>query len=138
MHRLPLLPVYARHFSDPADPAERGRRLQSLFQAHEKKLLTRLLDWLRQRDDIFIVGPDNPDLRAPTVSILPKKKSLDEVFEKLTEKKLMLGRGHFYGARPLMGMNIPIDPGVLRFSFLHYTVREEVDQLIDGLAAALD
>lgn len=130
--------VYAHHFNDPADPAERGRKLRELFQAHERPLLSRLLDWLRQREDVFIVGPDDPELRAPTVSILPKRKTVDEVFGKLVEKRLMLGQGHFYGARPLMGMNIPIDPGVLRVSFLHYTTADEVEQLIDGLGTALD
>ena len=96
-----------------------------------------LLDWLRQRDDIYLVGPDNPELRVPTVSIVPKKKSIDEIFAVLTVKKLMVGQGHFYGVRPLMGLNIPINPGVLRLSFIHYTIEDEVIQLIDGLSAAL-
>lgn len=130
--------VYDHHFSDPADPAEKGRRLKDLFQDHEKRLLAPLLEWLRNRDDVSIVGPDDPDLRAPTVSILPKRKSLDAVYGVLTQKKIMAGQGHFYGARPLMGVNIPIETGVLRLSFLHYTTGEEVGRLIDALAAALD
>ncbi len=40
------------------------------------------------------------------------------------------GQGHFYGVRPLMGMNIPIETGVLRLSFLHYTTKDEIRQLI--------
>ena len=129
--------VYAHHFSKAVDPAEKGRRLKRLFQDHESRLLAKLLDWLRQRDDIFIVGPEDPELRVPTVSIVPKKKSLDEIFAVLTKKKLMTGQGHFYGVRPLMGLNIPIDTGVLRLSFLHYTIEDEISQLIDGLSAAL-
>jgi len=80
---------------------------------------------------------DDPTRRVPTVSIVLKKKSVDEIFGILTEKKLMAGQGHFYGVRPLMGMNIPIDTGVLRLSFLHYTTEDEIDQLIEGLCAAL-
>jgi selenocysteine lyase/cysteine desulfurase len=34
-------------------------------------------------------------------------------------------------------MNIEDDPGVIRMSFLHYTSREEIDQLIEGLKVAL-
>lgn len=109
-----------------------------MFQSYEAKLLTPLMDWLRQRDDITIVGPDNPELRAPTVSIVPKKRSINDIFTVLTARKLMTGCGHFYGVRPLLGMNIPIDTGVLRFSFLHYTTKDEVTQLIEGLGAALD
>lgn len=129
--------VYKHHFLERVDPAEKGRRLKTLFQDHEGRLLAKLLQWLRQREDVFIVGPDDPVQRVPTVSIIPKKKSIDEVFAVLTAKKLMAGQGHFYGVRPLMGMGIPLDTGVLRLSFLHYTIEEEVEQLIDGLSAAL-
>lgn len=130
--------VYDHHFSEPADPAEKGRKLKQLFQKHETALLTTLMNWLKQRTDIRIIGPDDPALRVPTVSILPKKRSIADVFAVLTEKKLMTGQGHFYGVRPLMGMNIPVDTGVLRLSFLHYTTADEIQQLIDGLSAALD
>lgn len=129
--------VYEHHFSKTVDHAEKGRRLKKLFQDHERSLLAKLLEWLRQRDDICIVGPDDPKLRVPTVSIMPKKRSIDEIFTVLTAKKLMAGQGHFYGVRPLMGMDIPINTGVLRLSFLHYTIEDEINQLIDGLSAAL-
>ena len=130
--------IYAHHFDELIDQAEKGRKLKKLFQEHECRLLAPLLEWLRERDDVFIVGPDDPEIRVPTVSILPTRKSVDEVFAGLTSRKLMVGQGDFYGVRPLMGMNIPIDPGVLRMSFIHYTTEDEVAQLIDGLAAALD
>ena len=130
--------VYAHHFEEAVDAAERGRRLHDLFQTHEKKLLTPLLGWLRNRNDVRIVGPDDPELRAPTVSIIPQKKRISEVVSVLTEHKLMVGSGDFYGVRPLLDMNIPLDPGVLRLSFLHYTSEQEIEQLISGLTAALD
>lgn len=129
--------VYEHHFPMVVDQAEKGRHLKKLFQDHERRLLATLLEWLRQRDDIYIIGPDDPGMRVPTVSIVPKKKSIDEIFEVLTAKKLMAGQGHFYGVRPLMGLNIPIDTGVLRLSFLHYTTEEEISQLIEGLSTAL-
>jgi selenocysteine lyase/cysteine desulfurase len=49
----------------------------------------------------------------------------------------MLGKGHFYAVRPLIDMNIPQDPGVIRISFLHYTSMDEIEQLIQGLEKAL-
>ncbi|MCA1795201.1 MAG: aminotransferase class V-fold PLP-dependent enzyme, partial [Desulfobacteraceae bacterium] len=105
--------VYDHHFSDPAadaaaaDQAEKGRQLKQLFLDHETALLTTFLDWLKKRSDIRIIGPADPALRAPTVSILPKDKPMDDVFAALTAKKIMAGQGHFYGVRPLMGMHIP-------------------------------
>ncbi|WP_228016472.1 aminotransferase class V-fold PLP-dependent enzyme [Leptolyngbya ectocarpi] len=130
--------VYQHHFSKTVSQAEKGRQLKTLFQTHERKLLTKLLEWLRQRDDIDIVGPDKPTLRTSTVAVIPKRKSIDEVCTVLAEKKLMVGQGSFYSVRPLEGMHIPVDTGVLRMSFLHYTIEDEIDQLIDGLTAALD
>ena len=49
----------------------------------------------------------------------------------------MLGMSNFYAVRPLIDMDIPRQPGVLRISFLHYTSMEEMNQLIEGLKVAL-
>jgi selenocysteine lyase/cysteine desulfurase len=49
----------------------------------------------------------------------------------------MVGSGHFYATRLLDALGIPLDPGVLRMSFLHYTTEADVDQLLEGLEAAL-
>lgn len=129
--------VYTHHFAEEATPTEKSHRVHDLFQDHEKLLLSPLLGWLRERDDVRIVGPDDPELRAPTVSIIPKNKPISEVYNVLTEHKLMVGDGDFYAVRPLQGMNIPLEPGVLRLSFVHYTNEQEIDQLINGLTAAL-
>jgi selenocysteine lyase/cysteine desulfurase len=129
--------VYAHHFDEEVDTAEKGRRIHHLFTMHEQALLGNLLGWLRQRDDVQIVGPDDPEERAPTVSIIPTKKSIADVKQTLLEHKLMVNSGDFYGVRPLQDMNIPLDPGVLRLSFLHYTTQQEIDQLIGGLEKAL-
>lgn len=129
--------VYEHHFDGEAKPAQRNKALNGLFRDHEKELMEPLLDFLRPRDDIRIVGPHQLENRAPIISIIPKNKSIDEVYTLLTKYKLMLGTGNFYAVRPLMDMNIPTDPGVLRISFLHYTTMEEINQLIEGLKAAL-
>ena len=129
--------VYTHHFDDEATASERNRALNSLFREHEQVLLERLLDFLRSREDVQIVGPTTSIDRAPTISIIPKNKSMNKVYETLTKHKLMLGIGDFYAVRPLMDMGIPRPPGVLRISFLHYTSIKEIDQLIAGLKAAL-
>ncbi|NNJ57764.1 MAG: nitrogen fixation protein NifS, partial [Lutibacter sp.] len=56
----------------------------------------------------------------------------------LVKHKLMLGIGNFYAVRPLIDMNIPLQPGVLRISFLHYTSIEDLNQLIHGLKVVLE
>ena len=129
--------IYEHHFSEDATPAERNLKLTQLFRQTEKTLMEPLLEFLRSRQDIQILGLDHTEARVPTVAILPLEKDIENVYTSLTKHKLMLGIGDFYAVRPLMDMGIPLDPGVLRMSFLHYTSKEEIDQLIEGLKAAL-
>ena len=129
--------VYDHHFKDNASPYEKNIALNDLFQTHEKALLQRLLDFLKSRDDVQIVGPDHTEDRAPIISIIPLKKNIKKVYTALIEQKLMLGMSNFYAVRPLIDMDIPRQPGVIRMSFLHYTSIEEIDQLIEGLKVAL-
>ncbi|GAA4281053.1 aminotransferase class V-fold PLP-dependent enzyme [Gaetbulibacter aestuarii] len=129
--------VYEHHFDEDAEPAERNRKVNALFHAHEQELLEHLMAFLRSRDDLKIIGPDQAKGRSPIISIIPKNKSLDDFYGALTEHKLMLGKGHFYAVRPLNDMEVATQPGVLRISFLHYTSMADINQLIGGLKAAL-
>ena len=129
--------VYAHHFEEEISPAARGRRLHQLFSDYEKSLLKPLLDFLKSRDDVLIIGPDDPNIRAATVTILPLKKSVTDVVAALEKERLMVGSGNFYGVRPLKAMKINLDPGVIRMSFIHYTTLDEIEHLIRGLTVAL-
>ena len=129
--------VYKHHFSEEVTPANKNKALNNLFQKHENILLKHLLDFLKSRNDIQFVGPESLEDRAPIVSIIPKNKNIKKVYSDLIKHKLMLGIGNFYAVRPLMDMNIPEQPGVIRISFLHYTSMKEMNQLIAGLKIAL-
>jgi selenocysteine lyase/cysteine desulfurase len=78
-----------------------------------------------------------PDTRTSTVTIKPLSKSVKEVADTLEAEKLMVASGDFDGVRQLAEMNIEVDPGVIRMSFLHYTTQAEIDHLIRGLNVAL-
>ncbi len=129
--------VYSHHFDDEVDATERGRRLAVLFQDHERALLGKLLGWLADREDVRVLGPTDPDLRAPTVSLLPLRMNVEELHRALTERRIMAAVAHFYAVRPLEAMDIPSAPGVLRVSFIHYTTEDEVDRLITALDESL-
>ena len=129
--------VYKHHFDDNTGSAIKGQRLHRLFSDYESSLLTPLLDFLKTRNDVLIVGPDDPRIRAPTVTILPLNKPVPVVVAELEKQKLMVGSGDFDGVRQLNEMNIELDPGVIRMSFLHYTNKDEIDRLISGLTIAL-
>lgn len=129
--------LYEHHFNQTTTPNKKNDALRKLFRVHETELLEPLLEFLRSREDIQIVGPETTNNRLPIVAIIPKRKSIEEVYKALVNHKLMPGYGDFYAVRPLIDMNIELDPGVLRLSFVHYTSKEEIDQLIEGLQIAL-
>ena len=129
--------IYEHHFDQEANASQRNNALNTMFREHEKALLEHLLAFLKSRDDIQIVGPDYATGMLPIVSFIPRHKSIAKVYASLTEHKLMLGTGDFYAVRPLMDMGIPLKPGVMRISFVHYTSIEDINQLIAGLKNAL-
>ena len=128
--------IHEAHFDDGAPPDERGRRVHDLFRAHETKLLTPLLDFLNERSDVRILGPADATIRVPTVAVMPNKNPM-EVAVALADHKVMAGAGNFYAVRVLEAMDIALDPGVLRLSFVHYTSPAEIEQLMTALDATL-
>ena len=128
--------LYHHHYDDEIDAVSKIHRINALFREHESQLMKPLLEFLNSRNDVRLLGPKDVNDRLPIISILPKN-GVANVYAKLVQEKIMLGKGHFYAVRPLIDMNIPIDPGVIRISFLHYTSMSEVDQLIKSLDTAL-
>lgn len=129
--------LHAHHFSDEVDAAERGRRVHGLMAAQEKALLAPLLDYLRQRNDVRVLGPTDPAERAPTVALHPKNKPAEAVLEGLTARGIAAGVSNFYAYRLVQALGIDPETGVLRLSFVHYTAPEEIDKLIKALDASL-
>ncbi|NIA67696.1 aminotransferase class V-fold PLP-dependent enzyme [Pelagibius litoralis] len=131
--------LHAHHFTDSpvADPAECGRQVHALLEAQEKTLLAPLLDYLRQRNDIRILGPSNPAVRAPTVAIHAKNKPAPEVVENLRQHNIAACVSNFYAVRLVEAMGVAAEPGVLRLSFVHYTSPEEIEKLIKALDQSL-
>ena len=119
------------------DRAERARVVHDLFRRHEQRLLAPLSEWLAERNDVRVLGPLDPVVRAPTVAFVPETKPVDEVVAALVGRKLMVASGNFYAARPLQAMGIGLDPGVVRLSLVHYTSPDDIDRLIEALVHAL-
>ena len=49
----------------------------------------------------------------------------------------MAGGGDFYGVRVISALGEDPDHGVLRLSFVHYTTKAEINQLLNDLDAEL-
>ena len=121
---------------DTTEGANPFRRAHAAMRAQEVVLLAPLLDYVRGRNDLRLIGPSDPERRAPTVSIALNEPGVAAA-ERLAKHKIMASGGHFYAYRLLQGVGVAPEQGVLRVSFTHYTTPAEVEQLIKALDAEL-
>lgn len=125
------------HHGGPADgAAARASFVHDLMRGHEIALLQPLLDAVKDRNDLRLLGPSVAAKRAPTVALALNRPAL-AVAAKLAEQGIMAGGGDFYAVRALSAMGVDPQEGVLRLSFTHYTSRSEVDKLITALDQVL-
>ncbi len=124
------------HFADAAPPAERARRVAALQRTAEQARLAPLLDYLRGRNDIRLLGPTDGAAKVATVALAHDRPG-GALAEDLAARGIVAGGGSFYANRLIRALGIDPDHGVLRISFLHYTSRDEVDALIKSLDAVL-
>ncbi len=124
------------HGGPSSDEAAKGEFVHDLMRAHEVELLQPLLDAVKDRNAVRLIGPSDASKRAPTVA-LSLNGAAEPVAAELAKYGIMAGGGDFYAIRPLQAMGIEPDKGVLRLSFTHYTSRTEIDQLLDALDRVL-
>ncbi|WP_370401556.1 aminotransferase class V-fold PLP-dependent enzyme [Sulfitobacter sp. JB4-11] len=128
---------YAHHKPDGTDgPAARAGVVHDIMRGHETGLLAPLLDAVRSRNSVRLIGPAEATGRAPTVA-LALNRNAEDAAAALAPHGIMAGGGDFYAGRALSAMGVDLDKGVLRLSFTHYTSRDEMDQLITALDAEL-
>ncbi len=128
--------VYAHHFGVEPDAAARGRAVHSLSLTHERRLLAPLIDYLRGRNDVRLLGPQSAEGRVATVSVVANRPGY-ELAQALVPEGIMAGGGDFYAVRLLETLGIAPEHGALRLSFVHYTHEDEVQKLIGALDKVL-
>ena len=134
---LAAIPAYfdelARHHGEStADP------LAAAFEritVHEEQLAERLLEFLRSRPGVRIVGPESADRhqRVPTVSFTIDGRRSSELPPRLDERRLAVRYGHFYAYRPVRDLDLLERDGVVRVSMVHYNTVQEVERLVGAL-----
>jgi selenocysteine lyase/cysteine desulfurase len=131
---------YLEYVAGLADPSLPGatpfRRAHAAMRAQEIALAEPLFEYLRARNSLRVIGPLDPQKRAPTISLaLSEPGAL--VAARLAKHGIMASGGHFYAWRLLQAVGIKPEHGVLRLSFVHYTTPAEIEQLIAALDAEL-
>jgi selenocysteine lyase/cysteine desulfurase len=127
---------YAHHVGGDASPAARAAAVHDMMRAQETALLQPLLDAVKARNSVRLIGPSDAGVRAPTVALALNRPGAD-VAADLAKHGIMAGGGDFYAGRALTAMGVDAARGVLRLSFTHYTSKAEVDQLLGALDAVL-
>jgi len=129
--------VAARHGLADAPIGSRAAGVRALFRDHETALLQPLLDFLRDKPGVRLIGKDRAPTRAPTVAFTAEGRSSADLARRLSERGLGVGVGHFYAYRLVEALGIDTDDGVLRTSFVHYTSPAEIEKLIEALESLL-
>ncbi|WP_299884577.1 aminotransferase class V-fold PLP-dependent enzyme [uncultured Ruegeria sp.] len=125
------------HHSGPkTGAAEQGAFVHDLMRSFEVALLQPVLDAVKDRNAVRLIGPSDASMRAPTVA-LSLNRPAEPVAAELAQHGIMAGGGDFYASRPLQAMGVDPAQGVLRISFTHYTAKNEIDQLLGALERVL-
>ena len=124
--------VHAHHFDAEPDAAARGRAVHGLTAAHEASLLAPLLEYVRGRNDVRLLGSQQAQGRVATVSLVANRPGY-ELAGELAKQGIMAGGGDFYAVRLLKALGVDPAHGALRLSFVQYTNAGEVTKLVDTL-----
>jgi len=105
----------------------------------ETAIAARLLDFLRSRNDIRIIGRLESDAarRVPTISFKVEGADSAALVCSVDATRIGIRNGDFHSRRLVEALGLDGGNGVMRVSMVHYNTLEEVDRLIAALEAAL-
>jgi selenocysteine lyase/cysteine desulfurase len=98
---------------------------------HERELGQRFLDGLP--DGWRLHGVPTMDSRVPTFALTSDAVAPEEASKRLGERGFATWSGNYYAVEIMQRLGLP--DGALRIGIVHYNTEEEVDRLLDALAA---
>ena len=106
---------------------------------HEAVIGERLLSYLRDRNDVRIIGRHDAakDRRVPTISFKVDGRDSAEITKAVDAAEIGIRFGDFHSKGLVETVGAAADSGVLRVSMVHYNTIEEVDRLIARLDQVL-
>jgi cysteine desulfurase family protein (TIGR01976 family) len=99
--------------------------------AHERALGERFLDGRPQ--DVELYGLPTMTGRVPTFCFNVPGRTPAEVATFLAEREIAVWHGNYYAVETMR--HLGLDDGAVRAGIVHYNTEEEVDRLLEGLAA---
>lgn len=126
--------VYSHHWeAGEATPAQKTSRVRALFQHAERRNLRPLLEFLGEKTSVRLIGKTVTNKRAPTVSFTVEGRAPADIAAQLAEMNIGIANGNCYAYRLMEALTIVPEQGVVRLSFVHYTLKEEVERLMSAL-----
>jgi len=132
--------LYGHHFGDAKGSLhERSTKVFELVSEHEARLANILLDYLKGKSNIRLLGQDHAETgkRASTIAFHARAMPSTHIAQKLAEHRIGVGSGHFYALRCVEALGMDPEDGVVRVSMVHYNTVEEVQKLVGVLDAIL-
>jgi cysteine desulfurase family protein (TIGR01976 family) len=107
--------------------------------AHEAAIGEKLLAYLRNRNDIRIIGErsSDPALRVPTISFKAAGRNAGEIVRRVDQDGIGIRFGDFHSRRLVESLGLADQGGVVRVSMAHYNTIDEVERLVLSLDKAL-
>jgi len=97
----------------------------------ELPLQARLMEYLRDRRDITVIGPAHAAAsRVSTISFVHRSKKSAEIAKAANARGIGFRYGSFYSVRLCETMGLDPADGVVRVSLVHYNTMEEVERLM--------
>jgi len=106
--------------------------------AHERELARRFLEGIRGIDGVRLYGVDGTDRldeRTPTFAIRVGDRHPRETAQALAERGIFTWDGHYYAIELFDTLGLLDTGGAVRIGFCHYHSNEEVDRVLEELAA---
>lgn len=116
--------------------------LQRVFRRiahHEAEVSRLLIEFLKHRDGVRIIGPATAevDARAPIIAFVVEGRRSSEIPPLLDTEHLAVRFGHFYAYRGVEALGLRDVDGVVRVSLAHYNTAEEIERLVTALDRVL-
>ncbi len=130
-----LTDLHDHQFPDAAKitTKEKYQKSFELIAQHEEKLASILLDYLKTKENISIIGQSTADKnsRVPTIAFVHKDLKSSAIVEKVDPHKMGIRFGDFYAKKLIADLGLEEKDGVVRVSLVHYNTEEEVRRLVE-------
>lgn len=129
-----FIQLHDHHFPDATSLPDRIKLIRSfsLIADHEQILANTLLDYLKTKERIRIIGHSTGDKekRVPTISFIHENFRSSEIVELVDKYRIGIRFGDFYAKRIIHDLGLEEKDGVIRVSMVHYNTVDEVQRLI--------